>query len=205
MFVCLYQKSECLWWAGEGRRPWATTISPSVPHICFFLFRQPRATTISSNMPPRWTIQGKTTLLNCILFRACKVWFSKIQPRLFLTLSVRNGPSVSFGTNNIKYAVRFHITSQGTKESYFRSVRIFCTSRYCLGRKSKHKTDVTAWHGIHFHKNNLWNILVIEYYYVNFQNYQNSMLLTSSNTRRTRMHLFLFTNSAQRELVSICT
>jgi len=27
--------------AGEGRRPWATTISPSVPHSSFFLFRQP--------------------------------------------------------------------------------------------------------------------------------------------------------------------
>jgi len=72
---------------------------------------------------------------------------------------------------------------------------------YC--RKSKHKTDVTAWHGIHFHKNNLWNILV--YYYVNYQNYQNEMLCSCSDTRRTLMHLFLFTNSAQRELVSICT
>ena len=30
------------------------------------------------------------------------------------------------------------------------------------------------------------------------------MLLTSSDTKRTLMHLFLFTNSAQRELVSIC-
>ena len=49
------------------------------------------------------------------------------------------------------------------KESYFRGVRIFCTAVYCLfGRKSKHKTDVTAWHGIHFRKNNLWNILVME-------------------------------------------
>jgi len=33
----------------------------------------------------------------------------------------------------------------------------------------------------------------------------NLMLLTSSDTKRTLMHLFLFTNSAQRELVSICT
>ena len=31
------------------------------------------------------------------------------------------------------------------------------------------------------------------------------MLLTSSDTKRTLRHLFLFTNSAQRELVSICT
>ena len=30
------------------------------------------------------------------------------------------------------------------------------------------------------------------------------MLLTSSDTKRTLMHLFLFTNHAQRELVSIC-
>ena len=33
----------------------------------------------------------------------------------------------------------------------------------------------------------------------------NLMLLTSSDTKRTLRHLFLFTNSAQRELVSICT
>ena len=74
-----------------------------------------------------------------------------------------------------------------------------------FGRKSKHKTDVRAWDGISFHKNNPWNILVIGKYYVNDQHYQNSMRLTYSDTRRTLMHLFLFTNSAQRELVSICT
>ena len=33
----------------------------------------------------------------------------------------------------------------------------------------------------------------------------NLMLLTTSDTKRTLMHLFLFINSAQRELVSICT
>ena len=53
-----------------------------------------------------------------------------------------------------------------------------------------------------FHIINQWNILVIGNYYVN---YQNSMFLTSSDTKRTLRHLFLFTNSAQRELVSICT
>ena len=42
-------------------------------------------------------------------------------------------------------------------------------------------------------------------YYVNFQNYQNLRLLSTKDTKRTLMHLFLFTNSAQRELVSICT
>ena len=40
--------------------------------------------------------------------------------------------------------------------------------------------------------------------YVNYQNYQNVILLTSSDTKQTLMHLFLFTNSAQREMVSIC-
>ena len=39
-------------------------------------------------------------------------------------------------------------------------------------RKSKHNTDVTAWHGIHFLKNNLWHILVKGNYCVNYQNYQ---------------------------------
>ena len=47
------------------------------------------------------------------------------------------------------------------------------------------------------------HILVIGNYYVNHQNYQNLMLLTSSDTKRTLMHLLLFT--AQREMVAICT
>ena len=55
-----------------------------------------------------------------------------------------------------------------------------------------------------FHINNQWHILVNRNYYVNFQNYHNSMLLTSSDTKRTLRNLFLFTNSAQKELVSIC-
>ena len=37
---------------------------------------------------------------------------------------------------------------------------------------------------------------------MNYQNYPNLMLLTSSDTKRKLIHLFLFTNSAQRELVS---
>ena len=55
-----------------------------------------------------------------------------------------------------------------------------------------------------YHINNQWNILVNGNYYVINQNYQNSMLLTSSDTKRTLMHLCLFTKSAQRDLVSIC-
>ena len=68
---------------------------------------------------------------------------------------------------------------------FYFSVKVTCTqgtnARRCMhflycsvfGRKSKHKTEVTAWNGIHFHKNNLWNILVIGNNYVNYQNYQN--------------------------------
>ena len=56
-----------------------------------------------------------------------------------------------------------------------------------------------------FHIKKQWNILVKRNCYVNYQNYQNFMLLTSSDTKRTLMHLFLFTNSAKRELVSMCT
>ena len=43
-----------------------------------------------------------------------------------------------------------------------------------------------------FTKNNQWNIVVIGKYYVNSQNYQNLMLLSSLNTKRTLMQLFLF-------------
>ena len=50
-----------------------------------------------------------------------------------------------------------------------------------------------------FHLKKQLNIHVIENYYVNYQNYKHFMLLTSSDTK------FLFTNSAQRELVPICT
>ena len=41
-----------------------------------------------------------------------------------------------------------------------------------------------------FHINNQWNILVIGNYCVNYQIFQNSLLLTSSDTKRTLMHQF---------------
>ena len=49
-----------------------------------------------------------------------------------------------------------------------RCTHFLCSMCTVFGRKSKHKTDVTAWYGIHFYKNNLLNILVIGNYYVNF-------------------------------------
>ena len=39
-----------------------------------------------------------------------------------------------------------------------------------------------------FHIKNQWNIIVIGSYYVNYKNYQNLMLLSSSDTKRTLMH-----------------
>ena len=79
-FWMFYYAYQYLLRAGEGRRPWATTISPYVPHVSFFVFRQLWATTIPPSVPPHLTIPGKSTFLNGI-FRAFKVWFSKIQRR----------------------------------------------------------------------------------------------------------------------------
>ena len=44
--------------------------------------------------------------------------------------------------------------------------------------------------GSFFHIKNQWNILVIGNYCVNYQIFQNSLLLTSSDTKRTLMHQF---------------
>jgi len=46
----------------------------SVPHVGFFLFRQPWATTISPSGPPHLTLPGKTTFLNGI-FKAFKLFY----------------------------------------------------------------------------------------------------------------------------------
>ena len=61
-----------------------------------------------------------------------------------------------------------------------------------VNKKRMSKPDM----GSIFHIKNQWIILVIGSYYVNYQNFQNSMLLSSSDTKRTLM----FTNSAY----SIC-
>ena len=82
---------------------------------------------------------------------------------------------------------------------------LYC-SVLCLGGNVNTRRLSKPDMGSIFHKKNQWNILVIgNFNYVNYQNYQDLMLLTSSDTKRTLMHLSLFTNSAQRELVSICT
>ena len=80
-----------------------------------------------------------------------------------------------------------HSSDQGTNARKVISevYAFFVLQSTVFGRKSKHNTDVTAWHGINFYKNNLWNILVIGNYFVNFQNYQILMLLTPSDNKRT--------------------
>ena len=86
-----------------------------------------------------------------------------------------------------------------------RCIHLLYCSVLSLGSKVNTRRMWKPDMGSIFHIKNQWNILVIGSYYVNYQNYQNLMLLTPSETKRTLMHLFLFTNSAQRELVSICT
>ena len=65
---------------------------------------------------------------------------------------------------------------------------LFVLSEKVKSWKDTPGQGTNAWDEINFHKNNLWNILVIGNYFVNFQNYQNVMLLSSSDTRQTSMH-----------------
>jgi len=80
---------------------------------------------------------------------------------------------------------------------------LYCSVLSLIGNLNTRRMSKPGMGSI-FQIKNQWNILVIGNYYMNYQNYQNLMLLTSSDTLRTLMHL-LFTNSAQRELVSNCT
>ena len=82
------------------------------------------------------------------------------------------------------------------QETYFRGVLIFYTadcSVLSLAGKVNTRRMSQPDMGFIFHIKNQWNILVIGNYY---ENYQNSMLLTSSDTKRKLLHLFLFTNCA---------
>ena len=86
-----------------------------------------------------------------------------------------------------------------------RCTHSFDCNELSLGGKVHKKTDFEAWYGIHFHKNIyeiFWSKKTIIWI---FKIIKIKCFLSSSDTRRLLMHLFLFTNSAQRELVSICT
>ena len=69
--------------------------------------------------------------------------------------------------NGILKTLSNHVKDRIDQGSYARKVNcgrvfsVYILKPVLFGRKSKHKTDVPPWHGIHFHKNNLWNILDI--------------------------------------------
>ena len=84
---------------------------------------------------------------------------------------------------------------------FFSGVRIFCTAVCSVLSLGGNVNTRRMWKpdmGSIFNIKNQWNFLVIGNYYVNYQIYQNLMFLSSSDTKRTLMHLFLFTNFAQR-------
>ena len=86
-----------------------------------------------------------------------------------------------------------------------RCTHSFDCNELSLGGKVHKKTDFEAWYGIHFHKNIyeiFWSKETIIWI---FKIIKIKCFLSSSDTRRLLMHLFLFTNSPQRELVSTCT
>ena len=103
-----------------------------------------------------------------------------------------------FFTNNKKILNGHKVVMQG--KLFQNCTHLLYCSELSLGG------NVNTRHVIHLSHKKIneifWSIGI---YYVNYHNYQKLMLLTSSDTKRTVMHLFLFTNSAQRELVSIFT
>jgi len=98
--------------------------------------------------------------------------------------------------------IRFKVIMEG--KVFQRCTHLLCCSVLSLGGNVNTRRMSKPDMGSIFHIKKSINILVIGNYYVNYQNYQSLMLLTSSNNKRSLMHLFLFTNSAQSELVSIC-
>ena len=103
--------------------------------------------------------------------------------------------------------IRFNSTKDVMQGKLFQKCTnlLYCSVLSQGGNVNTRRMSKPDMGSISFTLKNQWNILVIGNYYVNYQNYQNLMLLTSSDTKRTLMHLFVFTNSTQRELVSICT
>ena len=100
--------------------------------------------------------------------------------RLFMLLQRVIGDILSIFKQTQHFFSCFHLftflkwskqsLNQGTNaRKVISEVYAFCVLQWTVfGRKSKHKTDVTSYHEIHFQKKNLWNILVIWNYYVNY-------------------------------------
>ena len=66
-------------------------------------------------------------------------------------------------------------------------------------------TNVEAWHGINLLHKKSMKYSGHRKLFCEWSKLSKFNALTFSDTKRTLMHLFLFTNSAQRELVSTCT
>ena len=129
----------------------------------------------------------------CITMYGCKLTRTR-QLNLILLWYHDFVNSNSDFTNKSKF-IRFFQGCNARK--VYTSFVLQCTS---LGGNVNTRRMSKPEMGSIFHIKNRWNILVIGNYYVNYQNFQNLMLLTSSDTKQTLMHLVLFTNSAQREL-----
>ena len=100
----------------------------------------------------------------------------------------------------IKHELVINFSSQNNDGKIIMQGKLFqrCTHfLYCsvlsLGGNGNTRRMSKPNMGSIFHIENQWNILVIGNCYVNCQNYENLMLLSSSDTKRTLMHLFLFT------------
>ena len=105
----------------------------------------------------------------------------------------------------IKHELVINFSSQNNDGKIIMQGKLFqrCTHfLYCsvlsLGGNGNTRRMSKPDMGSIFHIENQWNILVLGNYYVNYVNYQNLMLLSSSDTRRTLMHL-LFLQISTRE------
>ena len=123
--------------------------------------------------------------INSYDLRVNNYLFKSLLTSLFSFLS----PSFFFKYADNRYYLKFINHKALMQGKLFQTgVRIFCTSVYCLWAKKKHKTNVTVWHGIHFLKNNIWNILVIGNYMVLSLNCFHS----SGNTVQYSIKLYMY-------------
>ena len=105
--------------------------------------------------------------------------------------------------NQLQYLAVWKVIMQG--KLFQRCTHLLYCSVLSLGGNVNTRWMSKPDMGSIFHIKNQWNILVIGNNYVKYQNFQNLMVLTSWDTKWTLMHIFLFTNSAQRELRELIT
>ena len=120
-------------------------------------------------------------LLNCLM----QIEKLTLEGLMFFRLSTNIRPSVlDLNTNNVKTKV----IMQG--KLFQRCTHLVYCSVLSLGGNVNTRRMSNPDMGSIFHIKNLYSILVIGNYYVNYQSYQNLMLLRSSDTKLTLMHLY---------------